>query len=43
VIKRWVALGGDSALPATEPPALTGPQAVEPPTAKEALDDEIEC
>jgi hypothetical protein len=43
VIKRWVALGGESALPATEQPALTGPQAVEPPTAKEALDDEIEC
>src|SRR5262249_4248819 len=38
--KRWVALGGDSALPAK--PALTGPQAVEPPTAREALDDEIE-
>jgi hypothetical protein len=40
VIKRWVPLGGDSALPAK--PALTGPQAVEPPTAREALDDKIE-
>jgi hypothetical protein len=36
VIKRWIALGGGGALPATDQPALTGPQAVEPPTAKEA-------
>ena len=41
VIKRWVALGGEGALPLTESPALRGPQTVEPPTAKEALDDEI--
>ena len=41
VIKRWVALGGEGALPLTELPALRGPQTVEPPTAKEALDDEI--
>jgi hypothetical protein len=42
VIKRWVALGGEGALPPTEPaPALSGPQTVEPPTAKEAVNDEI--
>ena len=37
VIKRWVALGGEGALPPTEPPALTGPQTVAPP--KEATSD----
>ena len=41
VIKGWVALGGDGALPPTEPPALTGPQTVAPPTAKEAMSDAI--
>jgi hypothetical protein len=39
VIKRWVALGGEGALPPTAPPALTGPQTVAPPTAKAAERD----
>ena len=36
LIKRWVALGGEGALPPTEPPALTGPQTADPSTAKAA-------
>jgi hypothetical protein len=44
LIKRWVALGGGGGkdkLPATEAPALPGPQTVTPPTAKEVTGDEI--
>jgi hypothetical protein len=37
IVKRWVALGGEGAVPPTEPPALTGPQTVAPP--KEATSD----
>jgi hypothetical protein len=41
LVRSALALGGEGALPPTEPPALSGPQTVEPPTAKEALNDEI--
>jgi hypothetical protein len=41
IIKRWIALGGEGALPAAEKPALAGPQTVGEPTAKEVVDDEI--
>ena len=41
VIKRGVALGGEGALPPTGPPALSRPQIIEPPAAREALNDEI--
>lgn len=40
IVKRWVALGGEGALPPTEPPALTGPQTVAPP--KEATSDDAD-
>jgi hypothetical protein len=41
-IRKWIKLGdGGGILSPTESPALSGPQTVEAPTAKEVVDDEI--
>jgi hypothetical protein len=39
IVKRWVALGGEGALPSTKPPALTGPQTAEPPAEQKTTSD----
>ena len=39
VIKRWVGLSSDGALPPTEPPALSGPQTADLSTTRAATDD----
>ena len=41
VIKRWITLGSDGALATPDAPALSGPQTVAEPTAKEVTEDEI--
>ena len=42
LVKRWARLSdGGTMLPATEQPTLAAPQAVEPPTPKEEMSDDI--